>query len=183
MIDTNIHVCPDLNEGINVQAKSASRRQWRNWIGAAQLESAKVHGKILFNKWFFLDTLDSVDTHPENTQKASAKTWTIQKLFSAWRIVAFSGTVRVDQWVDESNYLVDISRVKFMEAHTWVPRPATSDPIPVYPQRYIAAGPQFSLRNLEVMKVPMRCFLQTSSGPQVLFSLSVVPRFLVSPIF
>ena len=47
-----------------VQAKSASQRQWSKWIGAAESERSKVHGGILFNKWYLLDTQD---TNPENT--------------------------------------------------------------------------------------------------------------------
>ena len=35
-----------------VQANSASRRQWRQWIDAADFEGAKVHGGILYNNWF-----------------------------------------------------------------------------------------------------------------------------------
>ena len=32
-----------------VKANSASRRQWRKWIDAAELEWAKAHGGILYN--------------------------------------------------------------------------------------------------------------------------------------
>ena len=40
-----------------VQAVSASRRQWRKWIGAAEWERAKVQDGILYNKWYLLDTI------------------------------------------------------------------------------------------------------------------------------
>ena len=48
-----------------VQANSASRRQWRKWISAAELEWAKVHGGILFNKWYFLDTHETNLEYPK----------------------------------------------------------------------------------------------------------------------
>ena len=48
-----------------VQANSAIRRQWRKWIGAAELEWAKVHGGILFNKWYFLDTHETNLEYPK----------------------------------------------------------------------------------------------------------------------
>ena len=47
-----------------VQAKSASSRQWRKWIGAAELEWAKVHGGILYNRWYILDCQDIYTENP-----------------------------------------------------------------------------------------------------------------------
>ena len=34
------------------------RRQWRKGIDAVELEWAKVHGGILYNKWYLLDCQD-----------------------------------------------------------------------------------------------------------------------------
>ena len=41
------------------QANSASQRQWRKWIGAAELEWGKVYGGILYIRWYLLDCKDT----------------------------------------------------------------------------------------------------------------------------
>ena len=48
-----------------VQAKSASRRQWRKWIGAAGLEWTKVYGGILYNRCYLLDCQDTYTEDPK----------------------------------------------------------------------------------------------------------------------
>ena len=48
-----------------VQANSASRRQWRKWIDAAELEWPKAHGGILYSKWYLLDCQDTYKGKPK----------------------------------------------------------------------------------------------------------------------
>ena len=49
-----------------VRKPTTLSRQWRKWIGAAELEWAKVRGRTLFNKWYLLDCQDIT---PENTKR------------------------------------------------------------------------------------------------------------------
>ena len=50
-----------------VQAKSASRRQWRKWIGAAAFEWEKIQGGILFDEMYVFDIQEKTD--PRNTYR------------------------------------------------------------------------------------------------------------------
>ena len=72
-----------------VQANSASRRQWRKRIGAAELEWAKAHGGILYNKWYLLEYQDTYTWKLGELKKASVNTWTTSKLSSKWHSVDF----------------------------------------------------------------------------------------------
>ena len=76
-----------------VQVNSASRRLLRKWIGAAELDWAKVHGGILYDKFCLLDSQDS---NPETTKRLLLRHG-LHKHFqvhgTAW---TFSGTVYVD---------------------------------------------------------------------------------------
>ena len=52
-----------------------------------------------------------------NPRKVSVKTWTISQISSKWHSVwTFSSTICVDRAGDEPCGLVEITRVKFMEA-------------------------------------------------------------------
>ena len=119
-----------------VQANSASRQQWRKWIDAAELEWAKAHGGILYNKWFVLDCQETYTGNPKGLLLRQGQNQNFRVKGTAW---TFSGTICVDLAGDESCYLVEITGVKFMEAQGGHQRSNTC------PLRYVAAGPQFRL--------------------------------------
>ena len=72
----------------------------------------------------------------------------------------FSGTICVDQWVDELCDLVEITRVKFVEAQGARDRPPA---IPYLSVHCDISPLVLSSGSERVTKVPVRCFLQTAT--------------------
>ena len=137
-----------------------SRRQWRKWISAAELEwskvHAKLHGGILFNKLYFLD---DQDTNPANTQRLFLRHGRYKNFRVHATACTFSSTILVDQLGDESCYLVDIARVNFMEAEGARERPLAIQ----YLSFQCDISPLvLSSGSNEVTKVHVRYFLQTA---------------------
>ena len=137
-----------------------SRRQWRKWISAAELEwskvHAKLHGGILFNKLYFLD---DQDTNPANTQRLFLRHGRYKNFRVHATACTFSSTILVDQLGDESCYLVDIARVNFMEAEGARERPLAIQ----YLSFQCDISPLvLSSGSSEVTKVHVRYFLQTA---------------------
>ena len=97
-----------------VQAKSASRQQWRKWIGAASLEWEKFQGGIPLHKMYILDTKEKID--PRNTNRFLLIHGKLRGFRFNGRAWTFSGTVCVNPPWDASENLVEIARGKFMEA-------------------------------------------------------------------
>ena len=96
-------------------------------------------------------------------KKASIKTWTISNFRLNGTAWTFSGTICVGRAGDESCDLVEITKVKFMEAQGAHDLPPAIQYLPVHceiSQLALIAG------SGEVTKVPVRCFLQiaTTSG-------------------
>ena len=97
--------------GYHEQAKSASRRQRRNWIGAAALESEKIQGGIPLHEMHIPETQEKLIPGIPSLRfllghgklscfRVSGKAWT------------FSGTVRVDPGhspLDDSQDLAEIA--------------------------------------------------------------------------
>ena len=93
-------------------------------------------------------------------KKASFKTWTIQNFRVNGTAWTFSGTVCVDRWGDESYDLVEITRVKFMEAHGARDRPPAIQYLSVHCDilpLVVNSGSK------DVTKVPVRGFLQIAT--------------------
>ena len=70
------------------------------------MEWAKVYDEILYNKWYLLDFQD--------TNNASAKTWTLPNFQENGTVMTFSGPFV--QSYCESCKMLKITKVKFMEA-------------------------------------------------------------------
>ena len=96
-----------------VQANSASRQQWRKWIDAAELEWEKAHGGILYNKWYLFDCQETYTGNPKRLLLRHGQYQNFRVNGTLW---TFSSTICVDLAGDESCYLVEITRAKFMEA-------------------------------------------------------------------
>ena len=77
-------------------------------------------------------------------KKASVKTWTILKLSSKWHSVALD--FLLNHLCGPSRWWIVLTGGNHGSTKgPRVPRPATSNPLPVCPLRYIGAGPQFRL--------------------------------------
>ena len=139
------------------QANSASQRQWRKWIGAAELEWAKVHGGILCNKWYLMDTHD---TNPENPKRLLLRHGRYQNFRVNGTAWTFSGTICVDRAGDESCDLVEIARVKFIEAQGARDRPSAIQYLSVHCD---ISPLVLSSGSGEVTKVPVLGFLQIAT--------------------
>ena len=140
-----------------VQANSASRQQWRKWIDAAELEWAKAYGGILYNKWYLLDCQETYTGNPKRLLLRHGRYQNFRVNGTSW---TFSGTICVDRAGDESCDLVEITRVKFMEAQGARDRP----PAIQYLSVHCDISPLvLSSGSGEVTKVPVRCFLQTAT--------------------
>ena len=139
-----------------VQANSAIRRQWRKWIGAAELDWSKVHGGIPCNKWYLMDTHD---TNPENPKRLLLRHGRYQNFRVNGTAWTFSGTIGVDPCGDESCDLVEIARVKFMAALAAHDRPHGIQYLTVHCD---ISPLVLSSGSGEVTKVPVRGFLQTA---------------------
>ena len=132
---------------------------WRKWIGAAELEWAKMYGGILYNKWYLLD-ID--DTNPENPKRLLLRPWhgqyqNFRVYGTAW---TFSGTICVNPCGDEPCDLVEFARVKFMDAQAARDLP----PAIQYQSVHCDISPLvLSSGSEEVKKVPVRGFLQSAT--------------------
>ena len=107
-----------------VQAKLASRQQWRKWIEAAALEWEKIQSGIQLHDTYIFDTKEKSD--PRNTNRfllSHGKLSCFRVCGTAW---TFSSTVSVDQlWNDSpgEDLLLEIARNKFKEAEGAHERP------------------------------------------------------------
>ena len=131
----------------------------RKWIGAAELEWAKVYGGILYNKWYLLDCQDTFMENSKRLLLGHGQYQNVQVNDTAW---IFSCTICVNPWDDELCYLVKITRVKFMEAQ------GASNPIPVCSLLYFSTGisgnPNCFLKLPCFDKIQLRDELYTTPG-------------------
>ena len=140
-----------------VQANSASRRQWRKWIDAAELKWAKAHGRILYNKLYLFDCQDTCTNNPKRLLLRHGQYQNFRVNGTAWTL---SCTICVDRVGDKSCDLVEITRVKFMDALGACNRPPAIQYLSVH--CYISPLVLSSGSKKET-KVPVHCFLQIAT--------------------
>ena len=140
-----------------VQAKSASRRQWRKWIGAAAFEWEKIQGGILFDEMYVFDIQEKTD--PRNTYRFLLSHGKLKRFRISGKAWTFSGTVRVDLLWDDSEDLAEIARGKFKEAEGASERPYAIEYLSVRCNilQMIVGSP------VEAQQVSVRGFLQTAN--------------------
>ena len=140
-----------------MQANSASRQQWRKGIDAAEMEWAKAHGGILYNNWYLLDCQATGTGNPKRLLLRHGRFQNFRVNGTAW---TFSGTIYVDRAGDESCDLVEITKVKFMEAQGARNRPSAIQYLSVHcdiSPLVLSSGSE------EITKVSVRGFLQIAT--------------------
>ena len=121
------------------------------------MEWAKVHGGILFNERYLMDTHD---TNPENPKRLLLRHGRYQNFRVNGTAWTFSGTIGVDPCGDESCNLVEIARVKFMAALAAHDRPHGIQYLTVHCD---ISPLVLSSGSGDVTKVPVRGFLQIAT--------------------
>ena len=77
-----------------IQAKLASRQQWRKWIGAAALEWEKIQGEIPAHEKYIIDNQEKIDCR--NTNRFLLRHGKLRGFLVHGNARTISCTIRVD---------------------------------------------------------------------------------------